>query len=149
MRRHAFVAAILLAISQSAFANISSALAQAGSVGGSIGKQDKSISGGEDAERPRAAPLSKRSAAGTQETTPCKGLVGTWSFSNGVGVAFKAGGGLSSTNNDLGKWTCEGGMVAAHWRTHTDHYVISSDGAHMSGNSGWLNLNIALTATKN
>jgi hypothetical protein len=76
-----------------------------------------------------------------------KGLVGDWTFSNGIGVVFNAGGNLSSTNNDVGKWTCERGMVAAHWRKWTDHYVISSNGAHMAGNSGLLN--IALTATKN
>jgi hypothetical protein len=45
----------LLGLSHLAFANASSALAQAGSTGGIIGKQDKSISGGEDADRPRAA----------------------------------------------------------------------------------------------
>lgn len=147
MRQRASIGIALLAISHLAFANVSSALAQGGSVGGTIGKQDKSISGGEETSRPRAAPLPKRSAEKARETSSCKGLVGSWTFSNGIGVVFKAGGDLSSTHDDGGKWTCEGGMVAARWRKWTDHYVISSDGAHMSGNSGLLNM--ALTATKN
>jgi hypothetical protein len=60
---------------------------------------------------------------------------------------FKTGGDMSATNNDTGRWTCDGGMVAAHWSHWTDHYVIASDGTRMSGNSGLLNM--ALTATKN
>lgn len=55
MMRRASIGMALLALSHMAFANESSALAQAGSTGGTIGKQDKSISGGEDADRPRAA----------------------------------------------------------------------------------------------
>ena len=78
----------------------------------------------------------------------CRMLLGSWSFSNGVGVVFKAGGGLSSTLGDSGTWSCDNGMVAAHWVGHwTDHYLVSSDGAHITGNSGLLNA--ALTATKN
>jgi len=48
MRRRASIGIGLLALSHLAFANVSSALAQAGSTGGTIGKQDKSISGGEE-----------------------------------------------------------------------------------------------------
>jgi len=55
MMRHASIGIALLALSHLAFANASSALAQAGSTGGTIGKQDKSISGGEDPDRTRSA----------------------------------------------------------------------------------------------
>jgi hypothetical protein len=54
MRRRASIGIALLALSHLASANASSALAQAGSTGGTVGKQDKSISGGEDADEPRA-----------------------------------------------------------------------------------------------
>jgi hypothetical protein len=47
MRRRTSIGIALLALSL-AFANVSSALAQAGSTGGTIGKLDKSISGGEE-----------------------------------------------------------------------------------------------------
>ena len=62
-------------------------------------------------------------------------------------MLFKPGGGLSSTTGDGGSWTCKNGMVAAHWARWTDHYLVSSDGAHITGNSGLMNM--ALTATKN
>jgi hypothetical protein len=45
MRRRVSIGITLLALSDLACANVSSALAQAGSTGGTIGKQDKTISG--------------------------------------------------------------------------------------------------------
>jgi hypothetical protein len=152
----------ILALLLAAPANGSSALAQAGSTGGIIGKTDKTLSGERATERLAPArphpktqrPIEKGGRSTVQlpgesatGSSPCKGLMGAWTFSNGISVVFKPGGNMSSTNNDAGKWTCENGMVAAHWSKWTDHYVMSSDGARMSGNSGLLN--IALTATKN
>src|ERR1700685_4569561 len=54
MRRRAFIGFSLLALSHFAFANVTAALAQAGSTGGTIGKTDKSLSGNEEtpARRP-------------------------------------------------------------------------------------------------
>jgi len=60
MRRRASIGVPLLGLSLLAFANVSSALAQAGSTGGTIGKQDKSISGGSEEDRPREATHSKQ-----------------------------------------------------------------------------------------
>jgi hypothetical protein len=59
------------------------AFAQAGSTGGTIGKQDKSISGGDETDRPRAAPLEKRPAANTRETpsrASKNSLIGRWQW---------------------------------------------------------------------
>jgi hypothetical protein len=83
MRRRGSVGIVLLTLSHLAFANASSALAQAGSIGGSIGKQDKSISGGAEADRPRAAPLEKKPAANTRETpsgVSKNSLIGRWQW---------------------------------------------------------------------
>jgi hypothetical protein len=140
------------------------ALGQAGSTGGSIGKTDKSVSGGEAAPEKQTQTKSRSKGQRTNEKgnsdtvvssstkspsagTPCERLLGTWTFSNGIGVVFKADGGTVATNNDEGRWTCDSSMVTAHWSKWTDHYVISSDGAHISGTSGLLG--IALTAVKN
>jgi hypothetical protein len=54
MRQRASIGIALLTLSHLAFANASSALAQAGSTGGTIGKRDKSISGGEEVPSSRA-----------------------------------------------------------------------------------------------
>jgi hypothetical protein len=61
-------------------------LAQAGSTGGIIGKQDKSMSGGEEADRPRAEPHPKRPAK-VRETSSgrsCGSIVGRWSWYLGI-----------------------------------------------------------------
>jgi hypothetical protein len=52
MRWRASIRIALLAVSHLAFANVTSVLAQAGSTGGTIGKQDKSISAGDQIEKP-------------------------------------------------------------------------------------------------
>ncbi len=127
-----------------AFAN-ASALAQ-GSAGGAVGDTEKTLSGNRGAAAPaKAEPRAPKEAA--SGGARCQSLVGSWSFSNGVGVLFKPGGGLSSTTGDGGSWTCENGMVAAHWARWTDHYLVAADGTHITGNSGLMN--IALTAIKN
>src|ERR1019366_6606595 len=87
MRRRASIGIALLALSHLAFANASLALAQAGSIGGTVGKQDKSISGGEEAGRPRAALHPKRPAAKAQEASSdrsCGRIVGTWTWLYGI-----------------------------------------------------------------
>ena len=55
MRRRTFIGLALLALSHFAFADVSPAFAQAGSTGGTIGKQDKSISGVNDTTNSRRA----------------------------------------------------------------------------------------------
>ena len=77
MRRHATIGVALLALSQLVSANASSAFAQGGSTGGTIGNEDKSISG----SRLPAAPPAKRPAADTRETpsgASKNSLIGRW-----------------------------------------------------------------------
>jgi hypothetical protein len=81
-------------------ASAPSALAQAGSTGGTIGKQDKSVSGGEEADRPRAAPQPKRAAANTREISSgaaCGRIVGTWNWPSGQTIFFRKGGNTGVT----------------------------------------------------
>jgi hypothetical protein len=69
MRRGAVIGIALMALPYFAFANVSSALAQAGSTGGTIGKQDKSISGGESVVEPHA-PVKSRPKSQRPIETP-------------------------------------------------------------------------------
>src|SRR5579863_2954909 len=116
MERRTSIGIALLALSHFAFTNASSALAQAGSTGGSIGKQDKSISG-DEADRPRAASHPKRSAAKVQETSSghsCGKIVGRWSWYLGVSesVFYKDGSATHPASGATGKWTCAGDTVS-------------------------------------
>jgi len=59
---------------------------QPGSTGGSIGKTDKSVSGGEEAKQPRVSPNTNRETGGRQTSlsNSCNALVGTWLWYRGV-----------------------------------------------------------------
>lgn len=136
MRRRAFIGIITLVMLLSAFAEASSALAQAGSVGGTIGKQDKSISGVEE-DRPRASPPAKRSTASTREAVSgrsCNRIVGTWSWYLGVSDSIfrKDGSALHPASGATGKWSCAGETVNVVWSyqgtLRTDRMTLSQDG---------------------
>jgi hypothetical protein len=142
MRRRGFIR-IALALSYLALAN--SALAQAGSTGGTVGKTEKSISGGEDADRPRAAPLAKRPAAKEQETSPgrsCGRIVGRWSwYLNLTESVFHKDGTAGHSGGATGRWTCAGGTVSVVWgdggNARTDRITVSPDGNTISVDSPW------------
>jgi hypothetical protein len=146
MERRAIIGIAVLALSHVAFANLSSALAQAGSIGGTIGKQDKSISGSEQADRPRAAPHPKQPAAKAQETSPghfCGRIVGRWSWYLGVSesVFHKDGTALHPASGTAGKWTCAGNTVNVVWgnggAARTDRITVSQDGNSILVVSPW------------
>src|SRR6202035_3328078 len=115
MRSRPSIGIALLTLSHLAFANASSALAQAGSTGGIIGKQDKSITGVEEANRPRAAPHPKRAVTNSHETSSgaaCSRIVGTWSWAYGLTkMVFNQIGTVRNSTGTTGSWTCAGTIV--------------------------------------
>jgi hypothetical protein len=126
------------------------ALAQAGSTGGTIGKQDKSISGGDDAaDSRRVAPARKppRSAGSrrTEEKTSkqdegassgCGRLAGVWTANGwynaiyGRGdVVLGADGSARHVSGIVGVWTCRSGHFVMHWKNWTHgEGTVSNDG---------------------
>jgi hypothetical protein len=146
MRRRIFILMALAAVLHPAFGNPPAALAQAGSIGGTIGKQDKSISGGEEAEKPRAAPAPKQPAAKRQEASAdrsCGKIVGTWSWYLGVSqsVFHKDGTALHPASGTPGKWTCAGNTVNVVWGSggaaRTDRITVAQDGNSILVVSPW------------
>lgn len=134
-------------------------LAQAGSAGGTIGKQDKSLSGEERAEPPRRAPAQKpRAASGpAKEAEPsrsadsrCRNIAGAWTWTSSlptVGIALKSDGRAEATNGSIGRWSCAGGIFTVTWQNGVvDRLVVSETGTTMSGTSGFLG--VTITATK-
>ena len=145
MRRRASIGIALLVLSHFACANVSSVLAQAGSTGGTVGKQDKSISGGAEADRPRAAPHSKRPASNSQETSSgpaCSRIVGTWKWGGGFGpteMVFNQNGTVrQSLTGSTGNWSCAGTIVKTVFANgSTDRIAISKDGNSASVTTTW------------
>ena len=103
------------------------AFAQAGSTGGSVGKTDKSLSGGTEALPRRQSSATPNSAANT-----CRKVVGTWAWHYPLvttETVFKPDGTATNSSGLTNSWRCSGGLVIAKW-SHgaTDHIRISGDG---------------------
>lgn len=103
-------------------------IAQAGSIGGSIGKQGKSISGGEESSAPkqgtpspaRRAPSQDRSTSRDQAKPGCPSIAGTWSWTGGLfgknDTVFNQDGTARHRSGIVGTWTCRGGDIYLHWK---------------------------------
>jgi hypothetical protein len=140
MRRRASTGTALLALSHLVFADVSSVLAQAGSVGGTIGKQDKSISGGEEADRPRTALHPRQPAAKARATSSghaCRSIAGTWSsWASGQfgpnDTRFNADGTITHPTSK-GTWSCENGQYTHVWAAfgRRGPYRLSANGKQL------------------
>jgi hypothetical protein len=145
-----------------AFAN-QAAFGQAGSVGGIIGKTDKSVSGDQEqqpvgrerrtspptAESGPAAARARKPQAKTQATeedttqsgkSACGNIVGTWSWPNGGVMAFYKNGGAGAAGQPPGgTWRCSGSTVIAVFNNGgRDQYVVGPDGNSLSLTTNWL-----------
>jgi hypothetical protein len=146
MGRRVLIGVVLLALAHAGSANWSAAFAQAGSIGGSVGKQDKTISGSEEADRPRAAPHPNPPAAKPHESASgrsCSRIVGRWSWYLGVSdsVFHRDGSALHPASGTPGKWTCTGDTVSVVWGTggssRTDRITLLPDGNSIFVDSPW------------
>jgi hypothetical protein len=100
-----------------------SAMAQAGSTGGTIGKKDKSVSGSEETATRKTQP-----APGKSNSSGCGNVVGTYKWYLGVTTVINANGTATNLSNH-GKWTCTGGQVTITWVSgHVDHLTPTTTG---------------------
>jgi hypothetical protein len=114
---------------------------QPGSTGGTVGKQDKSISGGEERDRPRAASHPKQSATKSQETSSgsaCGRIVGRWLWYLGITETVFDQNGTAHNSGHTGKLTCAGATIRIAWdHGYVDHATVSPDGRSISVVSTW------------
>jgi hypothetical protein len=115
--------------------------AQAGSTGGTIGKTDKSVSGGEEVAppaRPGARPTERRrnqanpDVATNAQTSRCPSIAGTWSWTGGLfgrnDTEFGADGSAKHGSGIVGTWTCSDGLYVIRWKNWTtDKVKLSAD----------------------
>ncbi len=128
-------ARVLLSAALGLLAVSTEAIAQAGSTGGTIGKTEKSESGGGLAEpQPRKQSGSTRSAPASS----CSGMPGNWSWFNGMTVVIRPGG-TASDGSHTATWSCSNGAVVMRWsHGYTDRLSLSQDGAHLQGTNGFI-----------
>ena len=144
------IALILAFAMLSSFVASATAFAQSGSTGGTIGKQDKSISGGDDpVVSPHAAPASKptskppgsagpASQNGPPQAPKCSNIVGVWhSWASAVfgksDTTFDRNGTWSHRSGQGGKWWCDGGQIilSKTGESGTAAYRFSPDAKQM------------------
>ena len=110
-----------------------------GNVGGTIGKKDKTVTGG-DQPPPKKAPRPRAAPSATKIGGCGRSLVGSWSGTAGLGVivlTFNADGSASTNNGFTGRWKCDGGAYLITWHTgSTTTLRVSSDGKTFTGTSG-------------
>jgi hypothetical protein len=108
------------------------ALPQAGSTGGTIGKQGKSVSGGESVEaHGRGREQAHSYAHVTREKTEaamCPNIVGVWdSWASGLfgksDTTFHNDGRAIHRSGISGKWWCESGRIWLKWNPGEAHEV--------------------------
>jgi hypothetical protein len=125
------------------FAAWTTAFAQAGSTGGTLGKQDKSLSGERDEQTPAqrrspAAPKASQHPTVSKEAG-CQKIVGTWAYHTPFGtfeVAFKSEGTAISTSGQTASWTCSGDEVTVSWPNGiTDRLSLTAGGKRFSGHT--------------
>jgi hypothetical protein len=142
MRKRASNVIASLVLSHLAFANMSLALAQAGSTGGTVGKQDKSISGGAAPDEPSHSTrghkphrsVAKPSDKAIREIrgTACGPIAGTWKWALGQTSVIKSNGSANNSNGSTATWTCKRGQYIFVWSNgYTDHATRSIDGNHI------------------
>jgi hypothetical protein len=117
-----------------------SAFAQAGSTGGTIGKQDKSISSGEELQapvprRPRSKPPNSTATKQSEDGRGCGRIVGAWKWSNNVDVVVKPDGTADATDGGHAILTCDSGMYVFKWSGvgNMSRLTLAADGKRMSG----------------
>jgi hypothetical protein len=135
MRGQSFALAVATLIYCFALAG-TPAIAQAGSTGGTVGKQDKSISGSEEPAKPKSRPHKAASAPaeGKSKSSGCGNVVGTYKWYLGMtSTAIDSDG--TTTNSyggnraNRGNWTCDNGQVTIVWKNgYVDHLTPKPGG---------------------
>src|SRR6266568_236426 len=100
---------------------IRSAFAQAGSAGGSVGKQEKSVSGSEDqesAQKKSPQPTPKHSPVkSTNAASRCSSFAGSYTYPLQTVTVFKSDGTASNSSGLKATWTCANGTITVKWNT--------------------------------
>jgi hypothetical protein len=143
-RIHRLVGCAVIA-SAISFAGARTAAAQAGSAGGTIGKQEKSVSGGEESEVSRPAKSQRQgqnkrgptTASGRNSEASCRSIVGVWtSWAAGIygrnDTRINPDGTIQHPSSK-GTWSCSGGEYVHVWDAFglRGPYRLSPDGKRL------------------
>jgi hypothetical protein len=135
------IAAALVSATLGSFAVTAEVFAQAGSIGGTVGKTDKSESGTDQAPSFRPEPKARKPAkqAGVPRNvaaSSCGKMPGNWSWFNYSNVIISPNG-TATAGPFSATWSCKNDFVVMHWsHGYTDRLTLSRDGTHLEGTNG-------------
>ena len=121
----------------------SQVFAQAGSIGGTIGKTDKSQSGADEAPSARPEPRTRKPTKQADlprnvATSSCSKMPGNWAWFTGVTAVIRPNG-TATAGPYSATWTCANDSVVMHWNHgYTDRLRLSRDGTHLEGTNGFV-----------
>jgi hypothetical protein len=106
-----------------------------GSTGGTLGKTDQSLSGGQPKPGAALEPKKTKAAAPEAQKAGCGRIAGSWLWSNGLSVAISASSTATATNGDKATLTCSGGLYVFKWQAFGNEarMTLSADGKRLSG----------------
>lgn len=132
--------AALVSVVLGSFAVPAKLFAQAGSIGGTIGKTDKSVSGTDQAPLTRPAPKVRKQADVPRNITAssCSKMPGNWSWFTGVTAVIRADG-TATAGRYSATWSCQNDAVVMHWsHGYTDRLRLLRDGTRLEGTNGFI-----------
>jgi hypothetical protein len=122
------IASLIFAASAFWTSAIAVAQVQPGSTGETVGKQDKSISGGNTPEESRPSTRKQEPHPSVAKGSSCARIAGTWKWSIGTTV-ISSNGSARHSDGATGPWTCSESQMVIVWSNgYTDHLTLSSDG---------------------
>lgn len=136
-------AAALVSVVLGSFGVIAKVSAQAGSIGGTIGKTDKSQSGTDEAPSIRPEPRTRKPTKQADlprnvATSSCSKMPGNWAWFTGVTAVIRPNG-TATAGPYSATWTCADDSVVMHWNHgYTDRLRLSRGGTHLEGTNGYI-----------
>lgn len=129
------------------------AMAQ-GSTGGTLGKTDQSLSGGQSKQPVPEVKKAKGSPATKLERDPlCAKAIGTWAWVLGSGDVIVRRNGTfihttHTTEGSVGTWTCTEGRIVLKHSKGEERMTVSADGNTMSGVSWFTGYTIGFSVQR-
>lgn len=127
-------------------------LAQGGSTGGTIGKQNKAVSGDREQTAPQQnlnTPAAQSKPAENEKKAGCMKIVGTWDWIFGATRRFLPTRRIPNDDRGGGTWTCHADNYVVKFADGSeDRLKMSSDGNSMSGVSSVTGFAIGFTVRR-
>jgi hypothetical protein len=113
---------------------IAVAQVQPGSTGGTVGKQDKAVSGGNTPQESRPSTSKREPHLSVAKISSCGRIAGTWQWGGYTVVVKQDGSAHNSYGNVDGTWTCKDrDYVFVFAGAFIEHVTLSTNGNNVTG----------------